>query len=238
MLLAFRNGPIEDVPAGRPCSECAGKASISRISDGEMKRITKTAVDRVWTLLRMKHENPGEYDRLLQWASLQTKAWDPPGQAADFRARAGEGEGTMGETWIGADTFVAIDFETADSGGDSAGAVGIVRVEKGRIVHREEQFIRPPRPYFEFTSLHGITGARVAREYGFRELWPKGRPVMAGTAFLSARQASLRTSRGHKNRDSRELPRGGVPRPPRLLRSRPAEKRRSVRAEARGSPGT
>jgi len=84
VLLAFRNGPIEDVHAGRSCPECAGKPGISRITDEEMKRIMKTAVDRVWTLLRMKYEDPGEYDRLLQWASLQTKAWDPPGQAADF----------------------------------------------------------------------------------------------------------------------------------------------------------
>ncbi len=97
----------------------------------------------------------------------------------------------MRDAWIGADTFVAIDFETADSGRDSACAVGVVRVEKGRIVHREERFIRPPRPYFEFTYIHGITWERVAREPAFRELWPKLRPVMAGAEFLAAHQASF-----------------------------------------------
>jgi DNA polymerase-3 subunit epsilon len=33
-------------------------------------------------------------------------------------------------------TFVAIDFETADRGLDSACSVGLVRVEGGRIVER------------------------------------------------------------------------------------------------------
>jgi hypothetical protein len=84
VLLAFRNGPIEDVHAGRSCPECAGKQGVSRITDEEMKRIMKTAVSRVWTLLRMRDEAPGEYERLLQWASLQTKAWDPPEVATDF----------------------------------------------------------------------------------------------------------------------------------------------------------
>lgn len=82
VLLAFRNGPIEDVHAGRTCPECSGKPGISRIADEEMKGIMKTAVDRVWTLLRLKHEDPGEYDRLLQWAGLQTKPWDSPREAS------------------------------------------------------------------------------------------------------------------------------------------------------------
>jgi DNA polymerase-3 subunit epsilon len=97
----------------------------------------------------------------------------------------------MNDAWMGADTFVAIDFETADSGRDSACAVGMVRVEKGRIVHRERRFIRPPRAYFEFTYVHGITWARVAREPRFRDLWPKLRPVLSGAEFLVAHQASF-----------------------------------------------
>ena len=84
VLLAFRNGPIEDVHAGRPCPECASKPGTSKITDEEMKRIMKTAVNRVWTLLRMREENPGEYERLLQWASLQTRDWDPPEPTAQF----------------------------------------------------------------------------------------------------------------------------------------------------------
>ena len=33
VALAFRNGPIEDLHAGRPCTACEGKAGYSRISD-------------------------------------------------------------------------------------------------------------------------------------------------------------------------------------------------------------
>ncbi|MEK7383088.1 MAG: hypothetical protein AAB262_07355, partial [Elusimicrobiota bacterium] len=41
--------------------------------------------------------------------------------------------------------FVAIDFETADTGRDSACSVGLVRVENGTIVQKVVQLIRPPR---------------------------------------------------------------------------------------------
>ena len=41
--------------------------------------------------------------------------------------------------------FVAIDFETADQGRDSACSVGLVRVENGAIVKTAVQLIQPPR---------------------------------------------------------------------------------------------
>ena len=53
--------------------------------------------------------------------------------------------------------FLAIDFETADYGTDSACAVGLVRVESGKIVASESHLIRPPRPNLYFSYLHGIT---------------------------------------------------------------------------------
>ena len=37
VALAFRNGPIENIHAGRPCPTCSGQAGYSRISDAEMK---------------------------------------------------------------------------------------------------------------------------------------------------------------------------------------------------------
>ena len=42
-------------------------------------------------------------------------------------------------------TFVAIDFETADYGRDSACALALVRVEAGVIVQRAFHYIRPPQ---------------------------------------------------------------------------------------------
>ena len=54
VALAFRNGPIEDLHAGKPCTACEGKAGYSRISDAEMKVIMKNAVNRIYSLLLLK----------------------------------------------------------------------------------------------------------------------------------------------------------------------------------------
>ena len=69
--------------------------------------------------------------------------------------------------------FLAIDFETADQGRDSACSVGLVRVAGGEIVGRTHYLIRPPRRTFPFAYLHGITWERVAREPTFAGLWPR-----------------------------------------------------------------
>ncbi len=42
-------------------------------------------------------------------------------------------------------TFVAIDFETADYGRNSTGALALVRVEAAVIVQRTFHYIRPPQ---------------------------------------------------------------------------------------------
>ena len=46
VALAFRNGPIEDIHAGRPCEICNGRPEFSHISDHEMKTLMKSAVVR------------------------------------------------------------------------------------------------------------------------------------------------------------------------------------------------
>src|SRR4029077_13328406 len=51
----FRNGPIEDVHAGIECPTCSGDEKYSHITQGEMKRIMKNAVDKVYTLLWLKN---------------------------------------------------------------------------------------------------------------------------------------------------------------------------------------
>jgi DNA polymerase-3 subunit epsilon len=85
--------------------------------------------------------------------------------------------------------FVAIDFETADPGPDSACAVGLVRVEDGRIARRESCLIRPPRARFVFTWVHGITWEDVAGRPTFGELWPGLEPIIDGADFLAAHNA-------------------------------------------------
>jgi len=87
--------------------------------------------------------------------------------------------------------FTAIDFETADHGRDSACAVGIVRVEGNQIVARKLHFIRPPRPQFVFTHIHGITWQDVQGEPAFKEVWPALLPIFKGAQFVAAHNASF-----------------------------------------------
>lgn len=48
VALAFRNGPIEALHAGKPCPMCSGKADVSHVSDDEMKAVMKSAVDTLY----------------------------------------------------------------------------------------------------------------------------------------------------------------------------------------------
>jgi DNA polymerase-3 subunit epsilon len=87
--------------------------------------------------------------------------------------------------------FVAIDFETADRGPDSACAVAMVRVEGLEIVERRVQLLRPPRSWFVFTYVHGITWEDVAEEPTFEEAWPKLRDLLDGVECLAAHNAGF-----------------------------------------------
>jgi DNA polymerase III subunit epsilon len=85
--------------------------------------------------------------------------------------------------------FVAIDFETADHGADSACAVGVVRVEGAKIVARETVLIRPPRSHIIFTYVHGITWPMVKDAPVFKDAWAKVAPLLDGATFLAAHNA-------------------------------------------------
>jgi DNA polymerase III subunit epsilon len=85
--------------------------------------------------------------------------------------------------------FVAIDFETADHGPDSACAVGLVRVERMQVVHREAVLIRPPRQRILFTAIHGITWDMVKDVDPFAAVWPRLIPLIDGASVLAAHNA-------------------------------------------------
>lgn len=91
----------------------------------------------------------------------------------------------------GESCFVAIDFETADRGPDSACAVGLVRVDHGAISQREYRLIRPPRRHFEFTPIHGLCWQDVARQPAFPEVWAGCERLIAGAECLVAHNASF-----------------------------------------------
>jgi DNA polymerase-3 subunit epsilon len=88
-------------------------------------------------------------------------------------------------------TFVAIDFETADYGADSACSVGLVRCEEGRIVKREVRLIRPPRPGVVFTYIHGITWPQVKDCPPFSVVWSELEGLLDGAEFIAAHNASF-----------------------------------------------
>jgi hypothetical protein len=78
VALAFRNGLIEDVHAGKVCPTCNGKPEYSHITPGEMRSITKNAVDHLYTYLLLKENDKAAYDSLLTFGEKYTRAWDEP----------------------------------------------------------------------------------------------------------------------------------------------------------------
>ncbi len=87
--------------------------------------------------------------------------------------------------------YAAIDFETADHPRASACAVGIVTVERGRIVDRFTHLIRPPGMRFSFTWLHGIGPEHVRDAPQFHEIWPELARKLEGVEFLAAHNAAF-----------------------------------------------
>src|ERR1700749_4332524 len=78
VALAFRNGPIEDLHAGRPCEVCSGRPEVSHITDEEIKAIVKSAVDSLYRLLWQRDADPVAYNEALALGRRQTLGWDDP----------------------------------------------------------------------------------------------------------------------------------------------------------------
>jgi len=87
--------------------------------------------------------------------------------------------------------FTAIDFETADAGFDSACALGMVRVEEGRVTGRRLFLIRPPRRHIVNTFIHGISWEDVRHMPTFGELWPAISRELGGVDFVAAHNAAF-----------------------------------------------
>jgi DNA polymerase-3 subunit epsilon len=87
--------------------------------------------------------------------------------------------------------LVAIDFETADYGADSACALGVVTIERGRIAERGYRLIRPPRKNFVFSYIHGITWRDVKAAPAFGEVWESMRDLWQGADYFVAHNAGF-----------------------------------------------
>jgi len=78
VALAFRNGPIENVHAGKRCPTCSGQPGFSRITESEMKAIMKNAVDHVYKFSVMKKNDPSRYEKLIAYGCEIARAWADP----------------------------------------------------------------------------------------------------------------------------------------------------------------
>lgn len=84
-------------------------------------------------------------------------------------------------------SFVAIDFETAHHGRDSACAVGAVLVEGGKVTDTFAHLIRPPgNDYFWYnTKVHGLSAADTADAPDFADVWRQLRPFIKGQTLVA-----------------------------------------------------
>jgi hypothetical protein len=94
VLLAFRNGPLENIHAGTVPSSEAGDFSdvmvqspygeipwtkLGRICDEEIKHLMQFAVNKIYTLLCMREYRRETFDALVETTNrLYTRRWDEP----------------------------------------------------------------------------------------------------------------------------------------------------------------
>jgi hypothetical protein len=78
VALAFRNGPIENVHAGRVCPVCHDVSDYSHITQDEMKMIMKSAVNAVYKLLWDRDNNSQSYRKSVESGTRFTYRWDDP----------------------------------------------------------------------------------------------------------------------------------------------------------------
>ncbi len=78
VALAFRNGPIEALHAGKPCAVCCGNPNVFHISDEEMKAMMKSAVDTLYRLLWQRENDSAAYLENLTLGERYTMQWDDP----------------------------------------------------------------------------------------------------------------------------------------------------------------
>ena len=74
-LLAFRNGPLEDLHAGK-YSPMLEDPELSRITDEEMKTIMINASAKLAELLALRDDDPGGFAQLPAATWRQVRAWE------------------------------------------------------------------------------------------------------------------------------------------------------------------
>ncbi|MBD3276997.1 MAG: exonuclease, partial [Candidatus Aegiribacteria sp.] len=70
-------------------------------------------------------------------------------------------------------------------------AVGLVRIEDGRIVEKVSKLIRPPRDSFKYTSIHGMSWIDVVDKPDFGEVWHEVQNMRQGIETYVAHYAAF-----------------------------------------------
>lgn len=83
--------------------------------------------------------------------------------------------------------FVAIDFETANAGRDSACSVALVKVKNGKLYDSFYTLIRPPEMRFDQRNImvHGILPEDVRYSPTFADIYPELRERLAGKVIIA-----------------------------------------------------
>ncbi len=87
--------------------------------------------------------------------------------------------------------YLAIDFETANNSANSACAIGLVRIEDGKIADTFYSLIKPPNPFFLYTHIHGICKEDIVDAPSFSDIFPKIIELSANTNAFIAHNAAF-----------------------------------------------
>lgn len=102
--------------------------------------------------------------------------------------------------------FVAIDFETANYNRASACAIGLAKVQNGKIVAKEYSLI-DPQDYFmdQFVDIHNISPEDVNGSPYFPEVWDEFKHHLDDVDFIVAHNAPFDKSVLYKCCESYEV---------------------------------
>lgn len=84
---------------------------------------------------------------------------------------------------------IAMDFETANFGAESACALSLVKIENDQITNERNFLIKPPNKNFRFTYLHGIHWRDVENSPTFGECYDEICGFLEGAQFFAAHNA-------------------------------------------------
>ena len=83
--------------------------------------------------------------------------------------------------------FIALDFETANSGRDSVCEIGLTFVKDGKITGSYSRLVKPLDNWFDpfNTSLHVISANTVKNEPEFHQIWEEIEPHLEGQNLIA-----------------------------------------------------